>query len=776
MTTMEERSHHNEDHAHQAAQTLSPTKQDPPISSIAKRPSEHFDPPSTAPLSPMGLLASAAAASAFLPATTAPSTASSSSSSATAPVSATSSVMGGNLLTPLSPAVPNNNMREPVRSYAPTNITPRPPTPPHLHSHQANGYVPLAPAHYPHHSASDSQRPALAPLIQQDHPSHQVPHSAIPSHYTSMSPLTPVGSAGAGTFTTLRLQKSPAPPRSTASTPDKPYSCDRCELTFTRQHNLKSHYLTHTEERPFECPECKQQFRRHHDLKRHQKLHTGERPYVCPTCNRSFARLDALNRHMRTEGRSACNAAQKSQRLQPHHQETQRKHQPPSKHQDSSNSQTSAMANASSSSSASSSPPLSTTTALRSGEQNWNYGAPLMASPSTHSHQPHSHQPHQDHDGYSPVPNSASGVKAESIPSANSPLFAIRPTQSPTTAVQPHHPPMQNIGLNRLGVSPTTANAMSPTSATSASAAGAQTLVSKDGKPVVAPLIIPHHTQKQIGPPTEVSPSSTAACYPPSGLPPPGASASTPVAAASTVGGLLNHQHHRHHSYPNHHHPPTSDNQSECLDLPPLKSLPELEARNRELEERVRALEAEVEEERRHRARLRLLEEEVRKLEVEKSLLKSLLVERGQDRSSGRLKGRERSAEKERERDKGRESRDRESRRGKVERSSPTTPASTSSHSSPSFSSPSPSASSPHSHASGSAKESPTSRPDHRKRLASEAKPALVKKEKDREASLSLDSSPEESIRKRKRGEEILGDKEEKLQRGERKVGKRVAI
>ncbi|KAJ2767024.1 hypothetical protein IWQ56_003489, partial [Coemansia nantahalensis] len=97
-------------------------------------------------------------------------------------------------------------------------------------------------------------------------------------------------------------------------TAEKPYACDQCELTFSRQHNLKSHALTHSSERPFSCEVCQTPFRRQHDLKRHMKLHTGEKPFKCTNCGRSFARLDALNRHMRAENFHACNQAAKKAR------------------------------------------------------------------------------------------------------------------------------------------------------------------------------------------------------------------------------------------------------------------------------------------------------------------------------------------------------------------------------------------------------------------------------------------------------------------------------
>jgi hypothetical protein len=52
-----------------------------------------------------------------------------------------------------------------------------------------------------------------------------------------------------------------------------------------------------TSERPFKCSNCDLSFSRNHDLKRHQRIHSGERPYNCLKCNKSFSRLDALNRH-----------------------------------------------------------------------------------------------------------------------------------------------------------------------------------------------------------------------------------------------------------------------------------------------------------------------------------------------------------------------------------------------------------------------------------------------------------------------------------------------
>ncbi|KAJ2132384.1 hypothetical protein GGF48_000967 [Coemansia sp. RSA 921] len=49
--------------------------------------------------------------------------------------------------------------------------------------------------------------------------------------------------------------------------------------------------------RPFKCETCDQSFSRNHDLKRHVKIHSGVKPHKCNKCGKSFGRSDALKRH-----------------------------------------------------------------------------------------------------------------------------------------------------------------------------------------------------------------------------------------------------------------------------------------------------------------------------------------------------------------------------------------------------------------------------------------------------------------------------------------------
>ncbi|KAL0124426.1 hypothetical protein PUN28_006339 [Cardiocondyla obscurior] len=78
------------------------------------------------------------------------------------------------------------------------------------------------------------------------------------------------------------------------------FVCEECGKSFSENHRLKQHMMTHTGDRPHDCHICGKAFARRTAFRQHLLIHTGLRPYVCDICGKAFTQKPGLICHRKS--------------------------------------------------------------------------------------------------------------------------------------------------------------------------------------------------------------------------------------------------------------------------------------------------------------------------------------------------------------------------------------------------------------------------------------------------------------------------------------------
>jgi uncharacterized Zn-finger protein len=136
--------------------------------------------------------------------------------------------------------------------------------------------------------------PYQSPVSNPQHSSHNVPPTSLP--YSSQNGIS--SSDSRPSYSHNRSLSLPQQGYSSTSVSSHGYGAHDSPHTPLMVQGMDQTQYPASPQRPFACDMCALSFNRQHDLKRHRETHSGEKPFLCNGgCGKTFTRKDALKRH-----------------------------------------------------------------------------------------------------------------------------------------------------------------------------------------------------------------------------------------------------------------------------------------------------------------------------------------------------------------------------------------------------------------------------------------------------------------------------------------------
>ncbi|KAI0118404.1 hypothetical protein GGR51DRAFT_215625 [Nemania sp. FL0031] len=183
------------------------------------------------------------------------------------------------------------------------NYSRAPPTPGYYTASSSTPQQPPFPAFPPPHPSPSQLSPSTTGGPTRGIPSlssqHHAPMGALPPygnrHYNYPTPVSSLGSmvlSNMGNPGGQMHLMGAANPLSTYHHAGHPLP----------HHGIYAGAPNSQQDRPYRCDICPQSFSRNHDLKRHKRIHLAIKPFPCEYCDKAFSRRDALKRHRLVKG------------------------------------------------------------------------------------------------------------------------------------------------------------------------------------------------------------------------------------------------------------------------------------------------------------------------------------------------------------------------------------------------------------------------------------------------------------------------------------------